>query len=180
MPGKRKLHVGEDDRHILCSGVDSYLQQFTLASSDDGIGTRYPLPNTHSATNYRRAMYLTSGGLVATAATNESLLRICSAAHPHYHLGHIDFKGSLVARRHFAEVCGRSMRSQASQVAGLSRGTMAVGQSHHPTEEYVQSLRCHPLDQDALGVLLSTSDPHPESYIAMLRLGSHDYESSSQ
>ncbi|CAK8993664.1 unnamed protein product, partial [Durusdinium trenchii] len=158
-----------DDRHILCSGVDSYLQQFTLASSDDGIGTRYPLPNTHSATNYRRAMYLTSGGLVATAATNESLLRICSAAHPHYHLGHIDFKGSLVARRHFAEVCGRSMRSQASQVAGLSRGTMAVGQSHHPTEEYVQSLRCHPLDQDALGVLLSTSANSASSSIALMR-----------
>lgn len=157
-----------DDKHILCSGVDSCLQQFSLASTDDGTGTKYPLPNTHCATNYRRAMYLTSGGLVATAATNESLLRICSAAHPHQHLGHVDFKGSLVSRRHFAEVSGRSMRSQASLAAGLVG--RHSGQSPE-TEEYVQSLRCHPLDPDSLGVLLSTSDAQPESYIAMLQLG---------
>jgi len=163
-----------DDKHILCSGVDSCLQQFSLASGDDVAGTKYPLPNTHSATNYRRAMYLTSGGLVATAATNESLLRICSAAHPHRHLGHIDFKGSLVSRRQFAEVCGRSMRSQASLAAGLTgrRGNSGLAPSQ-VVEEYVQSLRCHPLAPDSLGVLLSTSDPQPESYIAMLQLGSH-------
>jgi len=163
-----------DDKHILCSGVDSCLQQFSLASGDDVAGTKYPLPNTHSATNYRRAMYLTSGGLVATAATNESLLRICSAAHPHRLLGHIDFKGSLVSRRQFAEVSGRSMRSQASLAAGLTgrRGGSGLAPSQ-VVEEYVQSLRCHPLAPDSLGVLLSTSDPQPESYIAMLQLGSH-------
>ncbi|CAJ1421408.1 unnamed protein product [Effrenium voratum] len=159
-----------DDRRILCSGVDSCLQQFTLAREDDAAGTRYPLPTTNSATNYRRAMYLTSGALVATASTNESLLRVCTAAHPHHHLGHVDFRGTLLSRQHFSEVCGRSMRA--------SRGTGSVSRnmvtSPSSAEEYVQSLRCHPLDPDALGVLLSTSDPRPESYIAMLRLGNPD------
>lgn len=132
-----------DDGHILCSGVDKALQRFPLAHNDDSRGTRFPLPALHSDTNYRRSLFLADGKTVVTAATNESLLRLYTAEAPHRHLGHIDFKGMLLRR------------ARASRL---------------PTEEYVQSLRCHPTDPHLLGVLLSTSEPHPESYISMVRL----------
>lgn len=134
-----------DDRHILCSGVDQALQQFPLGQNSTApVGTRFPLPALRSDTNYRRSLYLANGRWVATAATNESLLRLYTTEAPHRHVGHVDLKGMLRWRR---------------QYAGL------------PTEEYVQSLRCHPSDPRLIGALLSTSEPHLESYIAMLRLG---------
>eukprot|EP00930_Biecheleria_cincta_P019125 TRINITY_DN14693_c0_g1_i2.p1 TRINITY_DN14693_c0_g1~~TRINITY_DN14693_c0_g1_i2.p1 ORF type:complete len:1009 (+),score=155.95 TRINITY_DN14693_c0_g1_i2:106-3132(+) len=84
-----------DDKHILCSGVDDVLQQFNLAKDTSCHGSRFRLPAANSLTNYRRSLYLTNGDLVATAGTNESQVRICLAAYPHRHVGHIDFKGAL-------------------------------------------------------------------------------------
>merc|ERR1719160_2271268 len=75
-----------DDNSILCSGVDSTLQQFSLAATSRGPismgprapgsapapapaagsapnsqGGRFPLPALTDDTNYRRSLYLASG-----------------------------------------------------------------------------------------------------------------------
>jgi WD40 repeat protein len=183
-----------DDQNILCSGVDSALQQFSLAmpaSKEETVqGTRFPLPALHSETNYRRSLYLADGNLVATAATSESLLRVYKAQPPHLHQGHIDFRNMLSRRRQrYAPGVGgvggqqRSADGRgvvhtwgASQADTASTGSVSQPRTMPaqvgPGEEYVQSLRCHPTDPALLGALLSTcDDPMPESYIAMLRLG---------
>jgi len=156
-----------DDQHVLCSGVDSALQQFSVTSQQEPVCSRFPLPPLRSDTNYRRSLYLADGNLIATAATNESLLRIYTASAPHKHLGHIDFKGMLLKRRQSAHhTLGLGGR------LGLQRGEHVVARSSelNAVEEYVQSLRCHPTDPTLLGTLLSTSDSQSESYIAMLQL----------
>lgn len=163
-----------DDENVLCSGVDDSLLQFSLAKHADPAGSRFPLPAVGSITNYRRSLYLSDGDVVATAATNESLLRLCMAASPHNHLGYIDFKGSLTRRRQYAQTRASATRFN-ENLLDLATGPIVsspvAATEPQPSEEYVQSLRCHPTDSSLLGVLLSTSDPHPESYISMLRLG---------
>merc|ERR1740117_208611 len=110
-----------DDRHVLCSGVDTALQQFSLDWRMDGsrqilpprpdgnVGSHFPLPALNSDTNYRRSLYLADGSLIATAATNESMLRLYTAAAPHRHRGRIDFRHVLLEHR----------RSKAAEAIGL-------------------------------------------------------------
>jgi len=141
-----------DDRHVLCSGVDQALQQFSLMRQTDG--SRFPLPSLGSDTNYRRSLYLADGRLICTAATNESLLRMYTAEAPHRHRGCIDF---------------RSMLRQRCQPVRCAPGA-AVEDAGSAGGEYVQSLRCHPRDPTLLAVLLSSCDPHPESFISTVRL----------
>eukprot|EP00931_Biecheleriopsis_adriatica_P105045 TRINITY_DN79645_c0_g1_i1.p1 TRINITY_DN79645_c0_g1~~TRINITY_DN79645_c0_g1_i1.p1 ORF type:complete len:924 (+),score=119.34 TRINITY_DN79645_c0_g1_i1:136-2907(+) len=191
-----------DDRHILCSGIDASLQQFNTVKQAEPVGTRFPLPSLRSMTNYRRALYLTNGDLVATAATNESFLRICMAASPHRIIGRIDFKGKLLHRRQYTQASTplvgglptansdstsrglAYMRNLASRLSANVSTTAVRRQatSNAPSqtqsaEEYVQSLRCHPHDRQQLGALLSTSDQNPESYIMMLNLGKRQDQS---
>jgi len=180
-----------DDQHILCSGVDKALQQFSIAkppsASGEGVGSHFPLPPLCSDTNYRRSFYLADGTLVATAATNESLLRIYRAQPSHALRGHIDFKRMLQERQLYRqrpeEVAAAGGVFPARSVGFTRSGSMpeggdsgnraddGTGPARPPAEEYVQSLRCHPTDPNQLGVLLST-DPLTESYIAMVRLES--------
>jgi len=182
-----------DDRNILCSGVDQALQQFNLRGRADDGGSRFPLPALRSDTNYRRSLYFGGGDLVATAATNESLMRIYTAQAPHLHCGQIDFRGMLYKRRHSTRQfvnsllrldrgdSGHSGRSgevavstpaQTQQDASPIVETAVAPGGREPTGEYIQSLRCHPADKYLLGALLATSDSQPESFIALMRLGS--------
>lgn len=189
-----------DDRHVLCSGVDTALQQFSLDWRMDGsrqvlppradgpAGSRFPLPALDSDTNYRRSLYLADGSLIATAATNESILRLYTASAPHQHRGMIDFRHVLLARRqlksrtHAAEAVGLQVGTALATPPRLPEptdpGTPEASEGAESTdpehEEYVQSLRCHPTDPSVLGALLSTCDAQPDSYIAMLRLGEDD------
>jgi len=184
-----------DDRHILCSGVDTALQQFSLAKPQGhgaSTGTRFPLPTLASDTNYRRSLYLADGTLVVTAATNESLLRIYTADAPHRHQGFIDFRNFLQGRRQHTNGGASSSSNSSSSGSASSSAAPRLGYQagqaeaagvagNAPGEEYVQSLRCHPTDPSLLGALLSTRDAaaplrrgcdtQPESFIAMLRLG---------
>lgn len=165
-----------DDQHILCSGVDNALQQFSVLGNGRANGSHFPLPRQHSDTNYRRSLYLADGSLVATASTNESLLRIYSASQPHRQYGQIDFRGMLSRRRQYVQQPDEGQlraRLGGSVVASMSTAALPNrAEDQRPPEEYVQSLRCHPADPLLMGVLLSSSDPQPESYIAMMRLGS--------
>jgi hypothetical protein len=182
-----------DDRHLLCSGVDSALMQFPVDSSlgdarAEAVGSRFPVPAQNRDMNYRRSLYLADGAVVATAATNESLLRFYSREAPHRHLGLIAFRHALRGPRGSAaprpEGGGR-----AGTVAGLASGARqglqatATGPAPHsanePAEdaqgndqEFLQSLRCHPTDSQLLGVLLSKTDPSADSLISLVHLDS--------
>jgi len=140
-----------DDRHILCSGVDSMLKQFPLRSASAGpsmdSGTSFPLPSLNSSTNYRRSQYLADGSLVVTGATHENWVRLFSAEDPHQHVGSIDFHG-----------CLRQMKLQ------------ECGSGVGACEEYVQSLRCHPSDPSTLGVLLATVEPCSDYVLCTAKL----------
>lgn len=152
-----------DDRHVLCSGVDKALQQFGLEKHDNVAGTRFPLPKLRSGdTNYRRAVYCANGALVATAATNESLVRIYTTQAPHGLSGRVDFGGLLGPWRGPTWPPGGG---------GSGPGDPAAGA--RPPAEYVQSLRCDPTDPALLAALLSAAPGGPPhaSCIATARLG---------
>jgi WD40 repeat protein len=191
-----------DDRRVLCSGVDSALLQFGLdkppghdSSPTGGLEassrSSFPIPAMNRDTNYRRSVYLADGGLVATAATNESLLRFYTAEAPHRHRGLIDFRNSLhnghwqqqvtalpatagLHRRGHAVTRqsaqpGAPQRSQASP-SSPGAATPENAAEEWEATEFVQSLRCHPTDPRLLGVLLSTASPKPESFVSMVRI----------
>lgn len=143
-----------DDKHILCSGVDDVLQQFNLAKDTSCHGSRFRLPSANSLTNYRRSLYLTNGDLVATAGTNESQVRICLAAYPHRHLGHIDFKGALRDRR---QVVQEHPAATNQRGAGTSSGTgtlfqrslsRALNQLNPSMSQHAPSAQGHASAQD--------------------------------
>mmetsp|Transcript_48513 Transcript_48513/g.87165 ORF Transcript_48513/g.87165 Transcript_48513/m.87165 type:complete len:918 (+) Transcript_48513:144-2897(+) len=169
-----------DDRHMLCSGVDATLHQFSLDSSSDASSSRFPIPAMHSNTNYRRSIYLTDGDMVATAATNESVLRIYQAATPHRFIGQLDVKGCLGQRLEHSQTSMRHMQNAPRSREYLDarerpRTSLSrEGNTQQPQgvkDEYVQSLRCHPDEPRLLGALLSTSETQPDAYISMIRLG---------
>jgi len=137
-----------DDKHILCSGVGVALQQFSLShrAPDEPVVRRFSVPTVNASTNYRRSLYLADGATIATVSTQESVLRLYKTEVPGRATGLIDFRGMLSRR------CGCS-----------AEGLQA--------EEYVQSVRSHPSDPSVLAALLSTSDPHPESFVSMVNLG---------
>jgi len=91
-----------DDRHVLCSGVDNALQQFSMDSKQSNTQspecTRFPLPALGSTTNYRRSLYLADGNIVATAGTNESVVRLYGSQAPHTLHGWVDLRGHLPRR----------------------------------------------------------------------------------
>mmetsp|Transcript_87630 Transcript_87630/g.248171 ORF Transcript_87630/g.248171 Transcript_87630/m.248171 type:complete len:897 (-) Transcript_87630:687-3377(-) len=179
-----------DDRHLLCSGVDSALMQFPVDTSmgdtkAEAVGSRLPVPAQNRDMNYRRSLYLADGAVVATAATNESLLRFYSREAPHRHLGLIDFRHSL--RGHVASAAPRpeNIVERTTAAAGRATGTRqrqqatATAPAHSANEpaedaqgndqEFLQSLRCHPTDSQLLGVLLSKS---ADSLISLVHLDS--------
>lgn len=87
-----------DDRHLLCSGIDTRLVQFEVPSwrrSPDHFELREPVHQCR----YRRSMYLMGSPYIVTAATEESHLRLMSV-HTGKNLGVVDFRG--IIRRHLS------------------------------------------------------------------------------
>ncbi|CAE7249567.1 unnamed protein product [Symbiodinium natans] len=138
-----------------------------------------------SSINYRRSLYAAGGEVVATVATNESLLRLYDAAAPHRSLGVIDFRNMLLKQnhRHLAQSTGqgcffpwasRSSRWSALSLVGSSScEEPRVNLDQAPRVEYLQSLRCHPGEPSILGALAAASEPSPEAYVAAIHLEEH-------
>jgi len=170
-----------DDSRLLVSGVDEALRQFDLR--ERGPGSKFPVPALGSSINYRRSLYAAGGEVVATVATNESLLRLYDAAAPHKSLGVIDFRNMLLKQNHrqahgtgqagcfFPWTSSRSSRwSALSLVGGSSCEEPREGLDQAPRVEYLQSLRCHPGEPSILGALAAASEPSPEAYVAAIHL----------
>jgi len=177
-----------DDHRLLCSGVDNALQQFDLRYQ---TGSKFPVPALRSDINYRRSAYMAGGNVVATVATNESILRLYDASgRSHNCLGQLDFRNMLLRERshggrpHSSQAGSRGRSSTQHVPTPASTFTIPGGRStpspsrHHedsgldngPHVQYLQSLRCHPTDPLMLGALVAASEPSPESYIAAVRL----------
>jgi len=160
-----------DDSRLLVSGVDEELQQFDLRT---GGSSQFPVPSLGSSINYRRSLYIAGGDVVATVATNESLLRFYDASAGHQPLGSIDFRTMLLKQ---------GSQSQSQEAQSIFRwhrprwGGMRSSCEESPSEgsngmrvEYLQSLRCHPSAPQMLSALVAASEPSPEAYVAAVHL----------
>lgn len=156
--------VSPDDRHLLCSGVDHVLSQFSL--DRNCTGSRFPISASGSDTNYRRSLYMAAGRKVATAATNQSLVQLYSREQPHHCLGKIDLRGALAHHRGPL----RRTTSLVWQEDGGELSLLAPASEPERSAEYVQSLRCHTTDPSLLGALLATNDARPESLVAIVQI----------
>jgi len=79
-----------DDRHVLCSGVDTRIMQFEVPSWRQ-TPEQFPLREPVHRERYRRSTYLASGQHFVTAATEESHMHVLSVDGKK--LGVVDFRG---------------------------------------------------------------------------------------
>jgi len=79
-----------DDKHVLCSGVDTRIMQFEVPSWRQSP-EHFPLREAVHRERYRRSTYLADGGCFVTAATEESYMHVMSVHGKK--LGVVDFRG---------------------------------------------------------------------------------------
>eukprot|EP00930_Biecheleria_cincta_P038068 TRINITY_DN26154_c0_g1_i1.p1 TRINITY_DN26154_c0_g1~~TRINITY_DN26154_c0_g1_i1.p1 ORF type:complete len:905 (+),score=106.64 TRINITY_DN26154_c0_g1_i1:134-2848(+) len=176
-----------NDSRVLVSGVDDALRQFDLRVAECR-GTKFPVPAMNSSINYRRSLYLAGGRVVASVATNETLLRLFDSEAPHRCAGQINFRNMSLqkpeapATAHTEgkpRLAGRLSNLPFNHSVFLGRRVPARGGSAPPrqqepspagpTVEYLQSLRCHPTDPTLLGAIVAASEPTPESLVTTIR-----------
>lgn len=186
-----------DDRHILCSGVDTRIAQFEVLSWRR-TPERFPLRDPVHRGRFRRSLYFADGRHFATAATDESHLRVLSVTGENH--GVVDFHGVVrdqlengavsASQRVLVPEHGAQMLPPCPQHSVPSRGQQLVrgtvelhdadpdGGSCRHSREYVQSLRTHPILTNRVGVLLSVAeaDCEPRRYLALVHV---DVPSSS-
>lgn len=196
-----------DDKYLLCSGIDTRITQFELASFRKFPDNFHLRPAMHQA-RYRRSMYFATSRHFVTAATDESHIRILSATGKK--MGVVDFCGLfertwMGLQRPFAasdipyqhrmparyrltdswEAKVQHAEFREEQRAIWENGKLAQGEVKlddeidHQTsirvegrahKEYVQSVRTHPTVENRVGVLLSSYNSDPQSYIAFVHL----------
>eukprot|EP00441_Pelagodinium_beii_P045410 CAMPEP_0197620652 /NCGR_PEP_ID=MMETSP1338-20131121/1448_1 /TAXON_ID=43686 ORGANISM="Pelagodinium beii, Strain RCC1491" /NCGR_SAMPLE_ID=MMETSP1338 /ASSEMBLY_ACC=CAM_ASM_000754 /LENGTH=819 /DNA_ID=CAMNT_0043189899 /DNA_START=128 /DNA_END=2587 /DNA_ORIENTATION=+ len=157
-----------DDRHFLCSGIDTQLVQFEVSSWQQ-MPLQMPLrPSVHQD-RYRRSAYLASGQHFLTAATEESHVHVMSTQGEK--LGVIDF------RRTFEEFSAPELSVRQKLISGTVALDDAepMSGSSRKNHAFVQSIRAHPVISNRLGVLMAKTkgqalQPASESYIAVLDL----------
>eukprot|EP00929_Paragymnodinium_shiwhaense_P028266 TRINITY_DN16422_c0_g1_i1.p1 TRINITY_DN16422_c0_g1~~TRINITY_DN16422_c0_g1_i1.p1 ORF type:complete len:939 (+),score=103.11 TRINITY_DN16422_c0_g1_i1:83-2899(+) len=79
-----------DDRHLLCSGVDTRIAQFEVPTWRQTPGS-FELREPVHQDRYRRSTYLANGQYIVTAATEESHLHLLTA--DGHKAGVVDFRG---------------------------------------------------------------------------------------
>jgi len=65
-----------DDRHLLVSGVDSSLGQYSVDRNFTAWPDKFEIPSTESRTNYRRSVYNSDSSRIVTAATDSSVVHV--------------------------------------------------------------------------------------------------------
>lgn len=201
----KTLHTGgfnvmcvfsQDDKYLLCSGVDTRIKQFEVQTWRSSP-TSFPLREPVHEERYRRSTYLASSKYFVTGATEESHVHVMSVEGAN--MGVVDFRGLVCGDsagiEHFSgeRLVGegrRRLRVQRAQPCGaakrdLNRANLVRGvvkiQNSGPdatapssNHEFVQSIRAHPTQKNRVGVLLSlTQGEH--SYVAMVDLDPYRY-----
>jgi WD40 repeat protein len=143
-----------DDRHLLCSGVDTRLSQFEIPSFNH-VPKQFCIREPRHQSRYRRSAYFADGKRFITAATDESHARIMSTSG--HSVGIIDFNG-------FMEGSTGTTPQQ-----DVNSATSSNGRSESRSE-YIQSLRTHHEDNNLFGVLMLTYGPDPSSAVGLVQL----------
>jgi len=146
-----------DDRHFLCSGVDTRITQYEVATwkQSPPLLLRAPVHKER----YRRSAYLANSRYIVTGSTEESHVHLLSVTGQK--LGCVDFRGILQD--------GPKQRSRAE----LIRGTVVLDDadpcsgSRRNSHEYVQSIRAHPAIAQRVGVLMALPEG-AESHLALV------------
>lgn len=149
----KSLHTGghnvmcvfsPDDRHVLCSGVDTRLLQFEVPSWRQSPS--FPFRPPVHRERYRRAMYLANGQHFVTAATEESHMHIMSLTGKK--LGVIDFRGvvqgwAATHRPAQLQAAEHGCLPQDQRVAAVSPLESRLRIAHPPWRVPFVSLRSH-------------------------------------
>jgi WD40 repeat protein len=178
------------DKSLLCSGIDTHIMQYELPSFRLEHQSLPLHPETHQ-NRYRRSTYFATGRHFVTSATHESHIRIMSASG--LNLGVVDFQrvfsqedqsGSDEPLR-LAKKHGNQRKECPSWFFQRSRGRedpfsvvwdsnlLAHGDVRlegRLRNEYVQSLRTHPIIENCVGVLLTSYDHEPRSLLSLLHI----------
>jgi len=189
-----------DDKHLLCSGVDTRLVQYEVPSWRRTPET-FPLRAPEDRERYRRSTYLADGKHFVTAATEESHMHLLATTGEK--LGVIDFRGVVqnwaggIARPPTSPSQPRASFLSASSASsiGLSSGGLRFGREHALKQrgyvtrgaiqiddgdrpqgqvvnhEFVQSVRAHPQAVNRIGALLSLTQKD-SAYVAIVDLAS--------
>jgi len=155
-----------DDRHFLCSGIDTQLVQFEVPSWRQ-TPFQMPLRPSVHPDRYRRSAYLASGQHFVTAATEESHIHVMTTQGEK--LGAIDFRSTF---EDFSSPQERSRDKLISGTVTLDDAEPMSGSSRN-NHAFVQSIRTHPVVSNRLGVLMAKTKGNAspsDSYMAVLDL----------
>lgn len=155
-----------DDRHFLCSGIDTQLVQFEVPSWRQ-TPLQMPLRPSVHPDRYRRSAYLASSQHFVTAATEESHIHVMTTQGEK--LGAIDFRSTF---EDFSSPQELSRDKLLSGTVTLDDAEPMSGSSRN-NHAFVQSIRTHPVVSNRLGVLMAKtkgSASPSDSYIAVLDL----------
>jgi len=163
-----------DDRHFLCSGVDTRLTQFEVPSWRQ-MPQRMPLREPLHEERYRRSAYLAGGQHIVTAATEESHVHLLSVQGRK--IGVVDFRSAHEQQERYRHqlVSGSVLLDDALPMSG------STNQKH----AFVQSIRAHPVLPNRFGVLMAMpkatagDEALDTSYIAVVELSSREVGSSA-
>lgn len=163
-----------DDRHFLCSGVDTRLTQFEVPSWQQ-TPQRMQLREPVHEQRYRRSAYLADGQHIVTAATEESHVHLLSVQGRKK--GVVDFRGAYAQQ----ERC----RDQLISGSVLLDDALPTSGSTKQQHEFVQSMRAHPVLPHRFGVLMATHKAtdgeamDSSSYVAVVDLDYREVRSSA-
>ena len=173
-----------DDSRLLVSGLDSNISQLSvqrgLSSLD--VDVRAAVPPRHSATNYRRSVYLShhTPRYFVTAGTDETIVRLVDADSGES-CGIISFESQAPLVQNEEE------RSPTQLFGSMVSRLLMIGRIRQtPTgsdwniglrTEYVQSIRSHPLHPTTLGVLMSPFESAMQPIISLVEMKSVNLES---
>jgi hypothetical protein len=118
-----------DDKHVLCSGVDTRLVQFEIPSWRQTPG-QWPLREPMHRERYRRSIYLASSQHFVTAATEESHMHLMSVHGKK--LGVVDFRGIA---QDLPKTRG-TVFDPPTMTAGMLAPSMEVATTEAPSSRY--------------------------------------------
>lgn len=168
------------DDNLLVSGLDSNVVQLSVRK---GLVPNIPadrlaasIPARNSASNYRRAVYLANGDNFITSGTDENFMRVIDSR-TGISRGVRKFDGLLEAFEKKLAESGSNVPKSAEEIHLTSDGGSTGGSqlqsdpnTTHRTDEYVQSLRGHPIFPKEVGVLLYPFDRSRSSYVCTAQI----------
>jgi len=157
-----------DDKHVLCSGVDTRIMQFEVPSWRP-TPEHFPLREPLHRERYRRSTYLATGSHFVTAATEESHMHVMSVDGKK--LGVVDFRGVVQewADSSVPNVVGRSVPPepcclQVPRLAMQLESRILAARAPWPfaSPQHRSATSCQEQERSAGPGVCSVGQPHQE------------------